>query len=149
MRRRSILAGLSGLLAACSPLQAFNTFAPRDPARAGPRDLAYGDHPRQRLDLYAPKGEARTGLPVIVFFYGGSWNSGRRQDYAWVGQALAAQWFLVAVADYRLVPEVRFPAFIEDGARPSPGSRPTPPASAGTPRASRSAATPPAPTSRP
>jgi acetyl esterase/lipase len=51
---------------------------------------------------------------VIVFFYGGSWNSGEREAYSFVGRALAARGFLVAVADYRLVPEVRFPAFLED-----------------------------------
>jgi acetyl esterase/lipase len=53
---------------------------------------------------------------VAVFFYGGSWDSGRRQDYGWVGRALAAQGFLTVVPDYRLYPAVRFPGFVEDGA---------------------------------
>jgi acetyl esterase/lipase len=53
---------------------------------------------------------------VAVFFYGGSWDSGRRQDYAWVGRALAAQGFLTIVPDYRLYPAVRYPGFVEDGA---------------------------------
>ena len=61
----------------------------------------------------APSGAPR---PLLVFFYGGSWNSGRRQDYAWLGRALAAQGFVTVVPDYRLVPEVRYPAFVEDGA---------------------------------
>jgi len=117
MIRRTVLTGLSTLLGACSPLAAFNNLGPRDPARVGPLAIPYGDHPRQKLDLYRPHGRSGAPLPVLVFFYGGSWDSGRRQDYAWVGQALAAQGFLVAVPDYRLVPEVRYPGFVEDGAR--------------------------------
>jgi acetyl esterase/lipase len=53
---------------------------------------------------------------VVVFFYGGGWVDGDRGDYAFVGRAFAAQGFVAVVADYRLVPKVRFPAFIEDGA---------------------------------
>lgn len=85
-------------------------------ARSVARGLPYGDHPRQRLDLYAPRAAGANKLPVILFFYGGSWSSGSAATYAFVGHALAAQGFLAVVADYRLVPEVRFPAFIEDGA---------------------------------
>jgi acetyl esterase/lipase len=76
--------------------------------------IAYGSDPRQVLDIYAPK-DARNA-PVVVFFYGGSWNSGRRQDYAFAGRAFAARGFVTVVADYRLVPQVRYPAFVEDGA---------------------------------
>lgn len=116
-RRGALAAAITSLLAACSPLSAFNRLAPRDPAARGPTDVAYGPDPRQRLDLYAPAQPPRTPVPLLVFFYGGAWNSGRRQDYAWVGQALAAQGYVVAVVDHRLVPSVRYPAFIEDGAR--------------------------------
>jgi acetyl esterase/lipase len=81
------------------------------------KDQAYGTHPRQRLDIYAPrKLAAGAKVPVIVWFYGGSWNSGSRQGYAFAGRALASRGFVVAVPDYRLVPEVRYPGFLEDGA---------------------------------
>jgi acetyl esterase/lipase len=109
------LAALS--LAGCSALSAFNALAPVDPGAALARpDIAYGPEPRQRLDVYVPDGGA-TGAPVVVFFYGGSWDSGRKEDYAFVGKALAAQGFVTVVADYRLVPDVRFPVFLEDGAQ--------------------------------
>jgi acetyl esterase/lipase len=116
-RRLSVvLAGAAGaLLAACSPLTAFNTLAPRDPAGHPGRDIAYGADPRQTLDVYTPKAAAGPA-PVLVFFYGGGWSGGRRQDYAWVGQALAAQGFVVVVPDYRLVPQVRYPVFVQDSA---------------------------------
>ena len=113
--------GLAGagaaLQAAFSPLTAFNALAPRDPAVRVVRGAAFGPSARQRLDAYAPiVRPTGSTLPVLVFFYGGAWNSGRRQDYAFVGQALAARGFLALVPDYRLYPEVRFPAFLQDGA---------------------------------
>ena len=83
--------------------------------------LAYGRHPRQRLDIYRPDGTAaafpeRPGLPVLIFFYGGSWQMGERRDYRFIGHRFARLGFLVVVSDYRLYPEIRFPDFIADAA---------------------------------
>lgn len=117
LTRRVGLTALAGSLAsACSPLSMFATLTPKDAAKAPVRDAAYGPGPRQRLDVYAPP-QAVGAEPVAVFFYGGSWDSGRRSDYAWAGRALAAQGFLTLVPDYRLYPEVRYPDFLIDGAR--------------------------------
>lgn len=122
MTRRGFLhAGtlaLGGLAAACSPLGALNALGPRDRgARRLARGLAYGDDPRQKFDLYGPAWTPGEPLrPVIVFFYGGGWDSGSRDLYGWAAQALAARGFLVALPDYRVVPEVHFPGFIEDAA---------------------------------
>ncbi len=115
--RGRVVGGVLGLLAAaCSPLRAFNAVVPKDGGvRLVARDAAFGPDPRQRLDVYAPQG-ASGALPVIVFYYGGSWNSGTKRGYAFVGRALAARGFVVAVPDYRLVPRVRFPAFLQDNA---------------------------------
>lgn len=116
MQRRSLLlAGLAPLAAACTPsLGAFNALAPRDDGvRVVARDVAYGDGPRRKLDVYAPSS-AQGPMPVIVFLYGGSWNSGRKEDYAFAGAAFASRGFVTVVPDYRLVPDVRFPGFIED-----------------------------------
>jgi acetyl esterase/lipase len=116
MTRRAGLIALAGAAtSACSPLSLFATFTPKDAAQARERGVAYGPLERQALDVYAPKRVA-TPAPVAVFFYGGSWDSGRRQDYGWVGRALAAQGFLTVVPDYRLYPAVRYPGFVEDGA---------------------------------
>lgn len=114
-RRRFFVPALGALAAACSPIGVLNTLGPRDAGvRRVAQDLSYGDDPRQRFDLYAPTG--RRGLPVVVFFYGGGWDSGSKEVYGWAAQALAAQGFLVALPDYRVVPQVVFPAFIEDAA---------------------------------
>lgn len=100
-----------------APLRSFNALMPYDrgsrPVASG---AAFGPDPRQRLDLYAPVADRRGPWPVIMFIHGGAWQSGARQSYAWVGRALAARGFLVAVVGYRLVPQVRYPAFLEDNA---------------------------------
>jgi acetyl esterase/lipase len=53
---------------------------------------------------------------VLVFFYGGSWQSGDRRNYRFVGESFSAAGFVTIIPDYRLYPSVRFPAFIDDGA---------------------------------
>ncbi len=103
-------------LAACSPIGTLNALARTDTYRPT-RDIAYGPLPRQKLDLYTPTSAApAAGWPVVVFFYGGSWNSGERAEYKFVGEALASRGMLALVADYRLYPEVRYPSFLEDSA---------------------------------
>jgi acetyl esterase/lipase len=77
------------------------------------RGLHYGEHRRQTLDVYAPRSGAGP-WPVVYFVYGGSWNMGERGYYEFVGRALAAAGYVVVVPDYRLVPEVEYPAFIDD-----------------------------------
>jgi acetyl esterase/lipase len=79
--------------------------------------IAYGVLDRQRLDIYRPTYPRANPAPVIVFFYGGSWNSGARGDYRFVGQQLAARGFTTVIPDYRLYPAVAFPSFLEDGAQ--------------------------------
>lgn len=113
-RRALLVAALPGL-AGCTPsLGAFDALAPRDAgARRIVRDAAFGADQRQKLDIYAPV-DAAGPFPVIVFIYGGSWRTGNKDDYQFLGAALAAQGFLVAIPNYRLVPAVRFPSFLED-----------------------------------
>ena len=91
-----------------------NGTVPRTGYRILP-DLAYGPEPRQMLDLYLPDGLAAPA-PVLLFFYGGSWQSGSKAIYRAFGQAFAGEGIVTAVADYRLYPQVKYPAFIEDGA---------------------------------
>ncbi len=121
MSRRSLLstAALSSFAAACTPLGALNGLNRLTPGDGGVRRIvdgaAYGSDARQKVDVWAPR-HSKGPLPVIIFFYGGSWNSGLRDGYAFAARALAARGFVVVVPDYRLVPQVRWPAFVEDGA---------------------------------
>lgn len=80
-------------------------------------DLAYSALPRQRLDLYLPAA-ARDGRPppLVVFIHGGNWREGSRKAYPFVAQALISRGMAVAVPDYRLYPEARWPDFLRDNA---------------------------------
>ncbi|MBA3677339.1 MAG: alpha/beta hydrolase [Sphingosinicella sp.] len=117
MNRFPLLALLLAV-AACSPINAFDTLVPKDGgARLAARNQAFAAGDRGKVDVYAPKGAtASDKLPVIVFFYGGSWNSGSKDGYGFVGRALAAQGFVVALPDYRLIEQAAYPAFLQDGA---------------------------------
>lgn len=109
------LAILSALvLAGCSATGVLNALSPTRSLRIA-TDIAYAPGPRHGLDVYAPRNASRA--PVVVFIYGGSWDSGARGDYAFVGSALARRGFVAIIPDYRLNPEVRFPAFLEDNAK--------------------------------
>ena len=114
MPRRSLLAMLPALLTACSGADLLNATVSTDSYRRI-EALAYGAGPRQLLDVYQPPGELRN-VPMVVFFYGGSWSSGERGDYRFVGEALASTGIVALVADYRLSPAFRYPAFVEDSA---------------------------------
>ena len=104
------------LLAACAPSATLNALTPSS-THSVTKAVAYGALPRQELDIYKPaQAAAAGGYPVAVFFYGGSWNSGDRADYAFVGEALASRGVLTMVADYRVYPEVRYPDFLSDSA---------------------------------
>ncbi len=99
------------LLAACSGTSVLNTLNNANGYRSE-QDVAYGDHPRHKLDIYHPRENDRQCL--VVFVYGGSWEEGSKGDYGFVGAALARRGYTVVIPDYRLYPEVTFPAFVED-----------------------------------
>lgn len=122
-RFKRVPAVLAAALAAtgCTPIGLLNGLDRLTPSADGAtrivRGEAYGSDARQKLDVWVPAGRKGAGeLPVVVFFYGGGWNSGSRGDYAFAGSAFAGQGFVAVVPDYRLVPSVRFPAFVQDGA---------------------------------
>jgi acetyl esterase/lipase len=111
-----LVAVLAALLGGCTTVSILNASSiVTSPGVSIARDIAYGPEARQRLDVYAPSSRM-PGRPVVVFFYGGSWDSGAKADYAWVGRALADRGYVAVVADYRLYPAVVWPAFLKDSA---------------------------------
>ncbi len=106
---------LAGILAGCSPLNILDTLVPEG-TYDRQEGIAYGALPRQKLDIYRPANDTRSG-PVLVFFYGGSWKSGERGKYRFVGEALTRKGITVVIPDYRLYPDVTFPAFMTDAAK--------------------------------
>ncbi|MEO6216584.1 MAG: alpha/beta hydrolase [Sphingomonas sp.] len=77
--------------------------------------LPFGTH-GQTLDVWRPAGKATAKRPVLIFWYGGGWAKGDRRAYAFAARAYARSGFVVVMPDYRKVPGIRFPAFVQDGA---------------------------------
>lgn len=78
-------------------------------------DVPYGDDLSHRLDIYVPKRVIRS--PVVVFWHGGMWMRGSKDEVRFVGAALARSGYVAVIPNYRLHPQVRYPAFVDDGAR--------------------------------
>ncbi|WP_376965422.1 alpha/beta hydrolase [Azospirillum sp. A26] len=102
------------LLGACSGPQIVDALTPRSGYTVA-TDLPFADDPRLRLDLYRPDRPV-PGAPTVVFFYGGNWETGDKGMYRFVAQALTSRGYSVAIPDYRLYPQVRYPEFLRDSA---------------------------------
>ena len=116
----ALLAVIAGMFAFISPPRLLSHYDRLAGGREGSYPAAegvpFGSH-GQRLDIWAPNAMPPSGkLPVVIFWYGGGWAKGDRTSYAFAGRALAKAGFLVVIPDYRKVPEVHFPAFLDDGA---------------------------------
>lgn len=82
------------------------------------KDVSYGDEVWQKLDIYTPStAKISKAAPVIVFFYGGRWTFGEKSQYAFAALTLAEKGYVVVVPDYAKYPQVKFPTFVEDGAK--------------------------------
>lgn len=85
------------------------------------KNLSYGSLERQKLDVYLPsaqvmkqKGLALKNIPMVIFVHGGSWQNGSKEDYRFLGEALSKEGLGLAVINYQLYPNVRYPVFVED-----------------------------------
>ena len=80
------------------------------------QNISYGDDARQKLDVYIPKTSEKL-LPVIVFFHGGRWTFGSKEQYKFAAISLSKKGYIVVVPNTRQYPKIKFPVFIEDGAK--------------------------------
>lgn len=115
----ALLAVAGGMFAFVSPPRLLSHYDRLAGGREGSQPLAegvpFGSH-GQRLDIWGPNDLSSAPLPVVMFWYGGGWAKGDRASYAFAGRALAKAGFIVVIPDYRKVPQVHFPAFLDDGA---------------------------------
>jgi acetyl esterase len=89
-------------------------FGPADPVGSVVDRAIPGPGGAIRLRIYAPAGTARP-LPALAYFHGGGWVIGSLDTHDGVCRSLAARTPCVVVAvDYRLAPEHRFPAAVDD-----------------------------------
>lgn len=80
------------------------------------KNIAYGDDSWQKLDIYIPQTKNDVQLPVIVFFYGGSWEDGSKEMYPFIAKNFTDKGYITVIADYGKYPTIKFPTFVEDGA---------------------------------
>jgi len=111
---------IGGLLALTAPVGGCSKFAILDATIPSDKYISqttvtYGPLLREQLDVYRP-AHPGTGRDIVIFFYGGDWQTGEREGYRFVADALTANGFFVVIPDYRLYPQVQFPAFMRDGA---------------------------------
>ncbi len=115
--KRSVQLGvislLMGLLPACSGQKLLNALT-AETGYTRVSDQVFDVASGLKADVYTPKGASNA--PVVVFFFGGRWSEGSKDLYEFVGGALARQGFVAVVPDYRLYPQVKFPAFVQDAA---------------------------------
>lgn len=99
-------------LASCNSLKILDTITPHGKIQSK-QTFSTGETPRQAYDFYTPT-TLKENSPILVYVYGGGWTDGARGLYRFIADSFAAEGYRVAVADYRLHPEVNFPSFIED-----------------------------------
>ncbi|WP_409431943.1 alpha/beta hydrolase [Litorimonas sp. RW-G-Af-16] len=112
------LGGAMGLIfavAACAPVTLLNTITPSS-SFSKAKDVSYGPLERQKLDLYkadTPKPDA----PMLVFVHGGSWQEGSKDIYKFLADGFTKDGYDIAVPNYRLYPQTKYPGMIEDTAK--------------------------------
>lgn len=104
-------------LAACTEVGFFvvNTQASFSSEHVVKSDVAYGGLDYQKLDVYTPKNVGKDA-PVIVFFYGGGWTDGKKEQYEFAAEPFTSKGYVVVIPDYSKYPEYKYPTFIEDAA---------------------------------
>jgi len=102
------------LLASCSGVGVLNTITPSSSYKLA-KDISYGEGARQKLDIYAPNA-LKTNAPIVMFIHGGSWDTGSKNMYKFIGEAFASEGYTTVIPNYSLYPEAVYPAFINDTA---------------------------------
>lgn len=88
------------------------------PIHGGEVEVSYGqtyverDSGPMKADVYVPKGEGP--FPGVLVVHGGAWKMGSRVQLAGVAQILAEHGLVAVAINYRLAPQYKFPAQIED-----------------------------------
>jgi acetyl esterase/lipase len=76
------------------------------------KDITYlekaSDLPQKALNIFAPRKAEMA--PVLIFIHGGSWHSGRKEIYDFMGSRLARRGVVTVIIDYPLAPDYQLPA---------------------------------------
>ncbi|MDP9174976.1 MAG: alpha/beta hydrolase [Planctomycetota bacterium] len=109
-----MLLGIAVCIGGCSRFDILNSTIPAC-GYLRTSNLPYGKLARQKLDIYVPRRVIKPAK-VVVFFYGGDWQTGEKENYRFTAEALTSEGYIAVLPNYRVYPEVRFPAFVQDAA---------------------------------
>ena len=101
--------------AACAPVKLLNGLTPSS-AYSLEKDVPFSAAPGLLMDIYTPKA-AKPNAPLVMFIYGGGWNSGHKDMYKFIGEAFSSEGYTTLVPNYRTYPEVIYPDFMTDAAK--------------------------------
>ncbi|HTB86228.1 MAG TPA: alpha/beta hydrolase [Candidatus Sulfotelmatobacter sp.] len=108
------------LLAATTSARAFNLFGdtPSSVAAHVKRNVVFSEAGGVKLtmDIYLPRVTNSPALPVVVYVHGGGWRMGDKSMLAMMAgpMELLRRGYVVVAFDYRLAPDFKFPAMLED-----------------------------------
>jgi len=111
----AVTLGLCAIVTACAPVKILNTITPSKTFEKQ-KNIPYGDHARQNMDIYSPV-EPTPDSPILVYIHGGGWDSGSKDIYKFLAEGFTSEGFTVAVLNYRLYPEARYPDMLTDSAK--------------------------------
>ncbi len=77
-------------------------------------DIAFGDDYYQKLDIYLPREEGLSGLPVHVYIHGGGWQWGYKEWGGFMAPTIVDLPAIYVSVSYRLAPEHKYPACFDD-----------------------------------
>jgi acetyl esterase/lipase len=81
------------------------------------QEASYGPDQLHKMDIYVPSENLAIKKEVVFFIHGGRWQSGKKEDYRFVGAAFAQRGFITVIPNFRKYPQVRFPVFVQDTAK--------------------------------
>ncbi len=112
---RPLIAAAALFMTACAPVDLLNTITPSGSFERM-EDIGFSDNQDLKLDVYKPD-TPKPGAPIILFVYGGGWNSGDKSDYKFIGESFTSEGYTVVIPNYRLHPGIAFPDPITDIAK--------------------------------
>jgi arylformamidase len=80
-------------------------------------DVAYGEGPDERLDLFFPRDSGNAPRPIHMFVHGGYWRAQSKERYAFVADAVTEAGAIAALIEYTLMPKARMASLVDQTRR--------------------------------
>jgi len=111
----ALIAGAAMASAACAPVKILNGLTPSS-AYDLEKSVPFSDAPALAMDVYTPQNP-KADAPLVMFIYGGGWNSGHKEMYKFIGEAFSSEGYTTLIPNYRVYPNVIYPEFMSDAAK--------------------------------